>query len=346
MTATHNRPGTNSEPSVSAARKASPMERLRGQNAIWVLAILIVIVIIFSITANGTFNTAFNFRNIAIDSAVLLVVAVGQTLVIITSGIDLSVGSVLVFSGVLAATVMAKMGGLDGGIGVILVGLLVAVASGIFWGSLNGFLVAKGKIPPLIVTLGTMGAALGLAEIITGGVDQSGVPSALSNTIGTGLVLGIPWLVTIAIIIAVLGALLLQVTGFGRHTLALGSNVDAAKRFGVNVDRHLLKVYALAGALAGLAGFLALARFSTTTINGHGTDNLNAIAAVVIGGTSLFGGRGTVVGTVIGVIIPVTLLNGFTVLGVSPFWRDVAVGAVLVLAVYIDIARRRRLRRE
>jgi ribose transport system permease protein len=336
--------GGGPRPVFSRRVVESRLRRLKYENALWILAILVGIGIAFSATAPGKFDTVFNIRNIGVSSAILLVMAVGQTLVIVTAGIDLSNGSVLVFSSVLSAQAMASLGGTSGSIGASLVGLVLALGAGVVWGGLNGFLVSKGHIPPLIVTLGTMGAALGFAEIITGGVDETGVPNGLNNTVGLGQVLGVPWLVLIAAVIAVLGALLLNTTRFGRHTLAIGSNVEAARRFGVHIDRHLLKVYALAGFLYGVAGYLSLALYDSTTINGHATDNLDAIAAVVIGGTSLFGGRGTVIGTTIGVLIPTTLLNGFTVLGVSPFWRDVSVGAVLVLAVYLDMTRRRRLR--
>ncbi len=138
--------------------------------------------------------------------------------------------------------------------------------------------------------------------------------------------------------------IVLAQTRFGRYTYAIGSNMEGARRSGVNVDRHLIKVYALAGTLSGLAGYMALARFGTTSISGHSTDNLNAIAAVVIGGTSLFGGIGTILGTVFGVFIPVVLQNGFVIVGIQPFWQQVAVGAVLIGAVYLDQLRRARLR--
>jgi ribose transport system permease protein len=150
--------------------------------------------------------------------------------------------------------------------------------------------------------------------------------------------------VIIAAVVALIGAIVLAQTRFGRYTYAIGSNEEAVRRSGVNVDRHLIKVYALAGMLAGLAGFLSLARFGTTTIGGHSTDNLDAIAAIVIGGTSLFGGVGTIVGTVIGVFIPAVLRNGFVIVGVQPFWQQVAVGAVLIAAVYFDQVRRTRYR--
>jgi ribose transport system permease protein len=263
--------------------------------------------------------------------------------VIVTAGIDLSVGSVLVFSGVIAAKFMNELGGESWG--VLIAGCAAALASGCAWGALNGFLVAKAKIPSFIVTLGTLGMALGSALLITGGVDERNVPFKLITTIGSGRLFDqIPWLVVIAAVVALVFGIVLAQTRFGRYTYAIGSNMEGARRSGVNVDRHLIKVYALAGTLSGLAGYMALARFGTTSISGHSTDNLNAIAAVVIGGTSLFGGIGTILGTVFGVFIPVVLQNGFVIVGIQPFWQQVAVGAVLIGAVYLDQLRRARLR--
>ena len=182
---------------------------------------------------------------------------------------------------------------------MIFLGLAVALAGGLAWGLINGFLVAKAKIPAFIVTLGTLGMSLGAALVISGGVDEREVPFKLITTIGTGRAFDnqVPGWCSSPSRWRSSSASILAATRFGRYTYAVGSNEEAARRAGVPVDRHLMKVYALAGTLAGLAGFLSLARFSTTTIGGHDTDNLQAIAAVVIGGTSLFGGIGTMLGT-------------------------------------------------
>jgi ribose transport system permease protein len=318
-------------------------QRLAAVSSVWIGLILLSLVVIFSILRFEEFFDINNARNIATDAAVLLVLAVGVTYVIITAGIDLSVGSVLVFSGVVAAKAMNGIGGDNWG--VLLVGLAVALAAGCAWGALNGFLVTKARIPSFIVTLGTLGMALGAALLITGGVDERDVPFKLITTIGSGRLFDeIPYLVLIAAAVALVGGIVLSQTRFGRYTYAIGSNAEGARRAGVNVDRHLIKVYAIAGTLAGLAGYMALARFGTTSIGGHSTDNLNAIAAVVIGGTSLFGGIGTILGTVFGVFIPVVLQNGFVIVGIQPFWQQVAVGAVLIAAVYLDQLRRSRLR--
>jgi ribose transport system permease protein len=314
---------------------------LLRSNTVWTLAVLIALFALFAVLKPAEFATTFNVRNVATDSAILLVLAVGMTFVIVTAGIDLSVGSVLVFSGVVAAKTMVALGGTTAGWGGVALGALAGMGCGLGWGLVNGLLVAKAKIPPLIATLGSLGVALGLAQVITGGGDVNRIPAKLADAIGYGLVAGVPWLVIIAVLIAVVFGLLLALTRFGRHTYAIGSNAEAARRVGIKVDRHLIKVYALSGLLSGAAGVLSLAHYTTTTIASHTSDNLSAIAAVVIGGASLFGGVGTVAGTVIGVLIPGVLRNGLIILGAQRFWLDVAVGAVLVVAVFFDQLRRR-----
>lgn len=333
---------TEIEPEVEE-RPPTWWQRAAAGSATQIGLILVALILVFSILEPESFVSVDNARNIFTDAAVLLVIATGMTYVIITAGIDLSVGSVLVFSGVIAAKLMNEVGGNDWG--VILVGLAAALASGFAWGLVNGFLVAKAKIPAFIVTLGTFGMALGLALVISGGVDEREVPFKLISTIGIGRLLHqIPYLVIISLAVALVFGVILAQTRFGRYTYAIGSNQEAARRAGVNVDGHLMKVYALAGTLAGLAGFMSLARFGTTTIGGHSTDNLDAIAGVVIGGTSLFGGIGTLLGTVFGVFIPAVLEPGFVIVGVEAFWQQVAVGAVLIVAVYLDQLRRARQR--
>lgn len=319
--------------------KNNPLRAILRAQACQILLVLLAIIMAFSIIAPDSFAQWSNFRLIIQNASVLAVLAVGMTYVITTAGIDLSVGSVLVFSGVVSALTMRALGG--EGWGVATVGILVAVLSGICWGLLNGILVAKAKIPPLIVTLGTLGMALGLAQILTGGVDIREVPTVLTTTIGYGNVLGtIPIITVIALVVVVVGAVALHFTRFGLYTLAVGSSEIAARRVGVKVDAQLIKVYTISGALAGLGGILSLSQFSTTAIAGQSQTNLNVIAAVVIGGTSLFGGVGTITGTVVGLFIPAVLQNGFVITGVLPFWQQVAVGAVLIAAVYVDQVRR------
>jgi len=261
-----------------------------------------------------------------------------MTFVIITSGIDLSIGSVLVFSSVVAAKLMESIGG--DGWGVAGLGILAALVSGTAWGMLNGFLIAKAKIPPLIVTLGSLSVALGLAQVLTGGIDVRSVPGVLTDFNTYIKILGIPSLPFVALITLIIGGIVLHRTKFGRYTYAVGSNELAARRVGINVDRHLILVYGLSGLMAGLGAVLALSQFGTTTIAGQSLTNLNVIAAVVIGGTSIFGGEGSIFGTVVGLFIPVVLQAGFVIIGVEAFWQGVAVGIVLVAAVYVDQSRR------
>ncbi|WP_164700900.1 ABC transporter permease [Modestobacter sp. KNN46-3] len=317
----------------------TPLQRLVSAQAFQILGVLLVLVVLFSIAESDAFLSVNNLRNVVVNTSILAIIGVGMTFVIITGGIDLSVGSVLVFSGVVAAKVMEALGG--EGVGVSLVGALVACGSGTLWGLFNGVLVARAKVPPLIVTLGTLGMALGGAQIVTGGIDLRGAPTVLTDTIGFGRLFGqIPYLSLIALLVVVVGAVVLHRTRFGRYTYAVGSNAESARRVGVKVDRHLIGVYTLAGFCAGLAGILNLAFYASTTIAGQSNTALNVIAGVVIGGTSLFGGIGTIAGTVIGLFIPSVLQNGFVIMGVQPFWQQVVVGAFLIAAVYVDQVRR------
>ena len=321
-------------------RSIGGIARVFQVQAFQILLVLLFIYVVFSILAPTTFPGWSNQRQVIQNAAILAVLGIGMTYVIITSGIDLSVGSVLVFSGVIAAKTMHAIGG--DGWSTAVIGIVLSVLCGIVWGTLNGTLIAKAKVPPLIVTLGSLSAALGLAQVITGGVDIRQVPTVLTNTIGYGNVPGttIPIISAIALVFLIVFGVILHRTKFGLYTYAVGSNEESARRVGVRVDRHLIMIYGLSGALAGVAGILSLAQYSTTAIAGQSNTNLNVIAAVVIGGTSLFGGSGTIFGTVIGLFIPAMLQDGFVIVGVQPFWQQVAVGTVLVAAVYIDQRRR------
>jgi ribose transport system permease protein len=222
------------------------------------------------------------------------------------------------------------------------IGLAAAVLCGLLWGILNGLLVTKLHLPPFIVTLGTLGMALGLGQIISGGQTVPYVPYDVQTWIGARRFFGwLPLLVVITTIVVILAMITLSLTRFGRYTFAIGSNQAAARRAGINVDRHLIKVYALSGTMAGMAGAFEVARFATASTAAHSADNLNAVSAVVIGGTSLFGGMGSLVGTVIGTFIPTVLRNGLIIGGINPFWQQVAIGAILIAAVYFDQRRRK-----
>jgi ribose transport system permease protein len=224
-------------PKPSGVRAA--LRRRLTETTTWTFLILLGIVAGFAALRFQQFATVFNFRNIAAEASSLLIIAVGMTFVIITAGIDLSVGSVAVFSGVIAAKVMLAIGG--GGWGAIGAGLAAGLVAGTAWGVVNGVLVTKARVPPLIVTLGTLGMALGSALLITGGIDVRGVPLQLTTTIGIGQVAGIPYVVIIAAVVTAIGAITLSMTRFGRYTYAIGSNAEAARRAGIDVDQHLIK---------------------------------------------------------------------------------------------------------
>jgi len=272
--------------------------------------------------------------------------------VIITGGIDLSVGGILLFSGVAGGLVMLELAGTEEQIAnlqfphdnvAVPVGVLVTLGCATAWGLLNGLLITRLRLPPFIVTLGTLGMAFGGAKLLAGGTSLVAVPTSFQDSVGNGKIFGLFVPVVIALFFVIAAHITLRYTRFGRFTQAIGSNAEGSRRSGINVDRHLLKVYSLAGFLAGVAAVIDLARFGTMNLQAHGTDNLNAIAAVVIGGTSLFGGIGTIIGSVVGAFIPTVLQNGFVIQGVDPFWQEVLVGATIIFAVYLDQRRRRGL---
>jgi ribose transport system permease protein len=318
----------------------------------WIVFFLLGIILYFTITTpNHAFFGADNFKTIALDTSEVLLLAIGETFVIVTAGIDLSVGGILVFSGVAGGLVMLKLSGTKAQTDMLMyphaglaipVGILVALAAGTAWGVLNGILITKLRLPPFIVTLGTLGMTFGAADLLTGGTNLSSVPTWFQDNIGNGTIGGLYVPVVIALVVAILASVALRLARFGRYTAAIGSNEEGSRRAGINVDRHLVKVYGMTGFLCGLAGVIDLARFGTENLSAHNIDNLNAIAAVVIGGTSLFGGIGTILGTVVGAFIPTVLQNGFVISQIDPFWQEVLVGATIIVAVYIDQLRRRR----
>ncbi|MGN9840029.1 ABC transporter permease [Nonomuraea sp. H19] len=334
------RPVATADDTRPGSQPSGRLSNLHRTQRSWSVLVLLALITIFSVMRPDQFVSWFNAKSIAVDASSYLLIAVGMTFVITIAGIDLSVGSVLVFSGVVSLKVMLAIGG-DGPL-VLLAGLATAVLSGLAWGLVNGLVTTRGGVSPLITTLGSFAAATGLAYLLAGGQDMHGVPGTLADSLGFGDFLGVPYTVLVALAVAAVGAFVMSQTRFGRYTAAIGSNEEAVRRAAVNVDRHIVKIYMLSGALAGLSGFVSLARFQTTTLNGHQTDMLQAILAVVIGGTSLIGGVGTVLGTVVGVMIPSVLTDGFVILGLEPFWQQVALGAALVAVVMVDQRRRRR----
>lgn len=332
---------TASVPPAPAGGAGRLVRKTLAAGETWVLAALVILIAIFTGLAPGKFLTISDLSLTAQTTAPFLVMAIGETFVIITAGIDLSVGFVLVLTGVVAGEFYLHNGGANAGVGTIWLGAVIGLAAGAAFGALQGVAVARLKIPPLIATLMGLGVAQGLSYLITGGHDLSTVPNRLTSSIGLGTFGGVQWLIIISFMATLIFGLILAYTRFGRYTYAIGSSPEAAARAGINVNRHLIKVYALSGLMAGLAGVLNLAYFSTTTISGHPLDNLTVITAVVIGGASLFGGRGSMLGTFIGVFIPTLLAAGLIIVGVNQYWQYILTGLVLGAAVYLDQIRRR-----
>jgi ribose transport system permease protein len=341
------------EPELSGRRPAAGVHVTRFDlSQSWLYLALAGIVVGFWIWGGSDFFALENFRNVLFDTSVIAMLAIGMAYLIIAGHFDLSVGSVLIFASVIAAKVMVALAGTTEEVqaGVyphaglaIVAGILAAIAAGAAWGAVNGYLVVRRRLPSFIVTLGTLGAALSLAQVLSKGANVSYVPPAVQSEFGGRLVLGVPLLVIIAAVAMVIAWYFLSRTRFGRWTYAIGSNREAARRAGIAVDRHTFKLFVVMGLLAGAAGAMDLARFNTTSIGAHASDNLAAIAAVVIGGASLYGGSGSIPRTAVGVLIPALLANGFIIVGVEPYWQGFAIGAVLIIAVSVDQARRNRL---
>ena len=322
--------------SEEASGQRGLLRRIGSVTAVYTVAVFAAEVLFFSLRASDRFLTTNNLILTAQNVAVLTVVACGATFVLITAGVDLSVGSVAILGEVVAAKTIINAGG--HGLFDASLGIAAGIAVGWVVGIINGVGVAYLKVPPLIVTLGTMLAGVSAAQIITDGVN---VPNRTLSGLGNDRIGGVPYIVLVGLGVVVVTAILLHFTVFGRHTYAVGSNADAARRVGINVPGHLVKVYALAGALSGFGGVLSLARFNTTSIGGHQSDPLEAIAAAALGGTSVFGGVGSIAGTVVGVWIPGVLRNGIIILGVQPYWQGIIIGLVLVATVWFDQYRRR-----
>ncbi len=314
------------------------MGRRRGAfRELWMGLFLLALIIGFGIKAPAFFSRA-SWLNTSNTGLEVLLVALGETYVVCTAGIDLSVGANLGFSAMVGAWVMSHFFTIGTGtdVGVVIVGFAVTLLVGVLIGAVNGALVAWADVPPFVVTLGTLGMATGLALLVDNGQEISSIPTSVAK-IGNANIGGwIPVPVAAGAAITLLLAFVLAKTRFGIHTLSIGDSREAVVRSGINDKRHLFKVYVLAGLLAGFAGIVVMGRLGAANPTSGATDNLSAIAAVVIGGTSLFGGRGTILGTVFGTGIIAVLLTGLIVINVPSFWQQVVVGAVLIVAVYTD----------
>jgi len=295
------------------------------------LIILLVLMAIMGI-ATPYFFTLSNLLNVGVQASVNGVLAIGMLIVIIIGGIDLSIGANLALSGIFAAYLMKS--------GVpIFFALLVSVISGLILGFVNGFIVTKMKLPPFITTLGTTGVFRGFALIITNGLPVSQLPSQL-RVIGQGKLIGIPIPIIITSIVLIIFHIILNHTTYGRYIFSIGSNYEATRLSGIRVQKFVIITYMIEGALAAVGGVILLGRLAVAQPTAATGYELNAIAAAVIGGASFAGGSGSVIGAIIGALIMAILSNGFTLLGFNAFFQQMAIGFVVIFAVYADVLQR------
>lgn len=315
--------------------KISGMNFIRklGKSNIFVTFLVLVGMCILMSFLSPVFLTPQNLLNVGLQTAVNAILAVGLTFVILTAGIDLSVGSILAFAGVVMASALKS--------GVpVWTGVLVALAVGGACGLVNGLLITKGNLPPFISTLGMMSVARGLALVYTGGRPISAFEESF-RFLGGGSIVGIPTPIIIVIIVYVVAYVVLNHMKLGRYTYAIGGNVEAAKLSGINVKKYLTYVYVISGVMAGLASVILTARLNSAQPIAGISYELDAIAAVVIGGTSLMGGQGNIIGSLIGALIMGVLRNGLNLLNVSAYMQQVAIGSIIIIAVLIDKYRTR-----
>ena len=301
------------------------------------LCILIPTCEYFVLDQDPKFLTSGNLAAIARQTAVITIMAMGMTMVMVSGGIDLSVGSIVGLTAVVGSLSMAAGGQ------AALVGIVVAILVGGLCGIANGTAVTTLRIPPFIVTLGAMGIYRGLALYISNGNAVVGLPESAGYLAERTLLGVIPVPLLLVIALALLIHFTLSQTRLGRYCYAMGSNIEAARFAGINVWRYQVTYYAILGALSGLAGAMETSRTVTGQPNAGETYELNVIASVVIGGGSLSGGQGTVIGTIIGSLIMGVLANGGNLLQISPFIQKIVIGTVIILAVTFDEFQRRRL---
>lgn len=319
-------------------RSASPADRLRHAVDTYagVGGVLLILCVYLGITQDA-FLTWDNWVSILEANAVVLVVAVGLTFVLLNGGIDLSLG------GLMAITAVLMSDGINAGWPTWLAITAVVALAGVL-GFVNGFLIGKVGLSFLVVTLGSGSIFRGIAQVRTGGQTRSLFEVDLIRQIHDGELLGVPWLAWVSLVVLVVGILVLRYTGYGRMIYACGGNREAARLAGINVTAIAVSVFALAGLLAGMASIMDASRLTAASPTAATGIELTAAAAVLLGGTSFMGGRGTLLGTLLGVLFLGVLENGITLSGIESFWYGVVSGAVLIAAILLDRIRNGRQR--
>lgn len=291
-----------------------------------ILALIILCIIVSIISP--TFLQVSNLRNLFTQISVNAVISLGMTFVILTGGIDLSVGSIVAIAGAVSAVTIKNTGSIS-------LGILAALFSGILVGFINGIIVSKGRIQAFIATLATQTVFRGVTYVFTGGNPISGLGDSFMK-LTNSRILGIPVPVIITIIVFAICAYVLTQTRYGRYVYAVGGNEDSSRLSGINVNNVKTWVYIISGAAAAIAGIIVTSRIGSAAPTAGSGYELDAIAAIVIGGTNLVGGEGTILGTIIGVLIIGVLNNGLNLMDVSAFYQTIVKGLVILLAVLID----------
>jgi len=311
---------------------SSAMEVLRVvTKKYFIIYAVIVLTIILGILSDS-FLSVQNIINVLRQSSLIAIIAVGVFFTIVSAGIDISVGSTVALSGIIMAKVLV-----DYNVPVF-VGILTGLSVGILVGCINGFLVTNRRIPPFVATLGTMGALRGFTYVITDAYPISGLPAGI-NFIGRGYLGPIPIPVIIMLIVYIIAFIIAEHTRVGRFIFAIGGNEDASRLSGIKVNRYKMFAYMTSGGLAALSGIILVSRLASGQPNAGIGYEFEAITAAVVGGTSLYGGKGTVPGVFLGALFIAILLNGMVLLNISSYYQQMLKGIVLILAVMIDVAR-------
>jgi ribose transport system permease protein len=334
---------THTAPQADHSETAKTIVQRIAQLRAWLF--LAALIITFEIWARMSFGGTFafspyNWQSVAVFAVAPLLIAIGQTYVIISGGIDLSTGFIMGLAAVVAAH-MTNIAGLYLPLPVaMLVGIIVAIFAAGIPGAINGLLISRLRVPPFIGTLGMFGVARGTAFLLAGGTTVP-VSNSWFAMLGNGRFYGIPYLVIVTAIFVLVMHYVLSQTRFGQHNYAIGANVQAARRAGIDIKKHILKLYILSAMCAGLGGALYAARFTAGAAQAGEPLLLDSVAAVVIGGASLFGGSGSILGTVAGALVIAVIQYGLVFLDVEPFWQFIAVGIVIIISVLIDQAQRK-----
>ncbi|MCZ7977005.1 ABC transporter permease [Agrobacterium salinitolerans] len=331
---------------TTSGYRGKPM-RLASGNILWISLVNASLILVFwYFSRSGAFLSATNIESILVTLSQVILLCIAQTILLASAQIDISQGGNVILSSVVSGQILvmlASQGTLSAPLALLIL-FLAATMTGAIFGCVSGILVGKLGINSLIVTLGMLGIGIGVSNVLTDGANLIGIPTVIQSAFGIARFAFIPLpFITTAVIVAVIWYIFAK-TKFGVHSLAIGSSKNAAQRNGINITRHVILCYVITGAMCGVAGAMDIARFATTDIGGHSNDALAAISGAVIGGTSLFGGKVSFAGSILGALLAVLLQSGLVILNFPPFYQTIAIGFVLIVAAGIDQLRSEKRR--